>query len=59
MLTDGCTDGQMDGKPDPYIAPCLRQARQKQSFTKKLYATDTGKSNTNVSFLLVAGKTKT
>ena len=22
------TDGQTDGKPDPYIAPCLRQARQ-------------------------------
>ena len=29
MLTDGRTDGRTDGKPDPYIAPCLRQARQK------------------------------
>ena len=29
MLTDGQTDGRTDGKPDPYIAPCLRQARQK------------------------------
>ena len=25
------TDGHMYGKTDPYIAPCLKQARQKQS----------------------------
>ena len=25
--TYGQTDVRMDGKPDPYIAPCLRQAR--------------------------------
>ena len=30
MLTDGRTDELTDGKPDPYIAPCLRQARQKR-----------------------------
>ena len=28
-LTDGHTGGQTDRKPDPYIAPCLRQALQK------------------------------
>ena len=26
MLTDGQMDVQTGGKPDPYIAPCLRQA---------------------------------
>ena len=26
---DGQTDEQTDGKPDPYITPCLRQAQQK------------------------------
>ena len=26
-------DGQTDRKPDPYIAPCLRQARQKCTLT--------------------------
>ena len=24
-------DVQMDRKPDPYVAPCLRQAQQKKS----------------------------
>ena len=33
--TDGRMDGRTDGKPDPYIAPCLRQARQK-AMTLKL-----------------------
>ena len=27
---DGRTYGQTYGKPDPYIAPCLRQGRQKR-----------------------------
>ena len=30
MLTDVRTYVRTDGKPDPYIAPCLRQARQKR-----------------------------
>ena len=36
MLTDGRiygrTNGRTYGKPNPYIAPCLRQARQKAFF---------------------------
>ena len=27
---DRHTDGQTGGKPDPYIAPCLRQVQQKR-----------------------------
>ena len=30
-LTYGRTYVQTDGKPDPYIAPCLRQAPQKDA----------------------------
>ena len=30
--TYGRTDRRTDGKSDPYIAPCLRQARQKGVF---------------------------
>ena len=30
MLTDRRTEGYTDGKLDPYIVPCLRQARQKR-----------------------------
>ena len=30
--------GQMDGQPDPYIAPCLRQARRKLC-SKRFYKT--------------------
>ena len=29
------TDGRTDGKLDPYIAPCLRQAQQKEAKTIK------------------------
>ena len=29
MLTDVQMDERVDGKLDPFIAPCLRQARQK------------------------------
>ena len=31
MLRDVWTDLRMDGKPDSYVAPCLRQAQQKKS----------------------------
>ena len=48
MLMDGRTDDvqtdkRRDGKPDPYIAPCLRQARQKCVHqTKILYLVTLG-----------------
>ena len=35
--TYGRTDRRTDGKSDPYIAPCLRQARQKGVFKSKQY----------------------
>ena len=34
--TDGRANGRTNGKPDPYIAPCLRQARQISGFCKCL-----------------------
>ena len=35
--TYGCTDVGTDGKPDPYMAPCLRQARQKIKITNEVF----------------------
>ena len=37
MFTDGRTDGRTGGKSDLFIAPCLRQARQKGGFKSKQY----------------------
>ena len=36
MLTDGRAGVRTDEKPDPYIWPCLRQARQKSRPGSKL-----------------------